>query len=81
MTLVTRIRLMTGVLGVAAATAVVATSVFGDLRQGRSAKSDAPPITGRTEAERVADEFAKSRFATQPTLTFKDANGQTVFAW
>lgn len=81
MTIVTRLRLLAGLLGTAAATAVIGHTVFGDIRGGSSAKPAAVPTAARSDAERVADEFAKSKFATQPTLVFRGPDGPAIFAW
>ncbi|CAN5445992.1 hypothetical protein BH11PLA2_BH11PLA2_15430 [soil metagenome] len=79
MTIVTRLRLLTAVLGVSAATAVVATTVFGDSQTTKSARPAAAVIPNKSEA--ALDEFAKSKFATQPTLIYKGKDGPPVFAW
>ena len=58
---------------------MVGTTVFGDDPRPQPADADPPPPAA-ADAERIADEFAKSKFATQPTLVFK-AGGPAVFAW
>jgi hypothetical protein len=76
MSLVTRLRLLTGLLGVSAATIVIGTTVFGDIRNG-----DKPAVVKPDAAIAAAAELARTKFTDQPALTYRTAAGQTVFAW
>ena len=78
MTIVKRLRLLTAALGVAAASAVVGTTVFGDVRSDRAVARHPGPA-GRRPA--VADESAKTKYTDVPALTYKLGSGETVFAW
>jgi hypothetical protein len=76
MSLVTRLRLLTGLLGVSAATIVIGTTVFGDIRNG-----DKPAAVKPDAAVAAAAELARTKFTDQPALTYRTPAGQTVFAW
>lgn len=80
MRLVKRLRLFTGLLGVAAAIVVIGNTVFGDIRTGRNS-GEKPQPTKTANTAKVADEMAKNRFADEPTLTYKTVDGTNVFAW
>ena len=75
MSLVTRLRLLTGLLGVSAASIVIGTTVFGDLRNSK-------PTTAKPDAAVVAAaEIARTKYTDQTALTYRTPAGQTVFAW
>jgi tetratricopeptide (TPR) repeat protein len=79
MTIVKRLRLLTAVLGAAAASAVVGTTVFGDgFRPGRPAPPD-PAAVRRADA--AAADANGTRFSTLPALAYRAKNGATTFAW
>ncbi len=80
MTLVKRLRLLTGVLGLAATTAVIGTTVFGDVRSGKPAGSS-EPAAARPDGAQLADELARTKFTHSPALAYKLRSGETVFAW
>lgn len=76
MSLVTRLRLLTGLLGVSAATIVIGTTVFGDIRNGEK-----PAVVKPDAAVAAAAELARTKFTDQPALSYRTPDGQTVFAW
>ena len=76
MSLVTRLRLLTGLLGVSAASIVIGTTVFGDIRNG-SRPAPAKPDA----AIAAAAELARTIFTDQPALAYRSAAGATTFAW
>jgi len=78
MTIVKRLRLLTAVLGAAAATAAVGTTVFGDVR-GKPEAVPAAPVA--STVARAADDHARTRFSDQPTVAYQLTTGETVFAW
>ncbi len=83
MTLVKSLRLLSAVLGGAAACAVVGTTVFGDVRSG-SPTAPAVPVataTPKFDANKVIDELAKTKFSDKPVLAYKNPAGETIFAW
>ena len=70
MTIVKRLRLLTAVLGCTAASAVVGTVVFGDIR-GR------PEAPVRTDPSVPAAELAaRTKFSTLPALAYKSPAGK-----
>ena len=78
MTIVKRLRLLTAILGAAAVTAAIGTTVFGEIR----AKRESVPATpARPEANGMADDLARNSFAAKPALTYKNSAGQAAFAW
>lgn len=77
MTIVNRLRQLTAALGVAAASAAVVTTVFGDVRSDRG--SSATPA--RPADAPAADESAKTKYTDVPALAYKLGSGETVFAW
>src|SRR5690242_13700827 len=78
MTIVKRLRLLTAALGVAAASAAVVTTVFGDARADRPASATpARPVGSATPA----DDPARTKFTDQPALAYKLGTGETAFAW
>ena len=79
MTIVKRLRLLTAVLGAAAASAVIGTAVFGDIRSGTGTRPTATP--GATAPGTNPDDPGRTRFANQATFTYKAKGGKTVFAW
>lgn len=79
MTIVKRLRLLTALLGTAAASAVIGTAVFGEL--GKSGKESSSGLRSAKPEAAATDLFAQSKFANQPTLTYKQRSGQTAFAW
>ena len=83
MTLDKSLRLLSAVLGGAAACAVVGTTVFGDVRSG-SPTAPAVPVAAATpkfDANKVIDELAKTKFSDKPVLADKHPAGETIFAW
>jgi hypothetical protein len=80
MTIVKRLRLLTAVLGTAAASAVIGTTVFGDITSSGSGQK-ATLRTAKPDGVAAADNFTQSKFATQPALTYKQRSGKTSFAW
>lgn len=81
MSIVKRLRLLTGVLGTAAVTAVVGSTVFGDLRGGRPGELASPATPVRPDGDRLTEELARTRFTNQPALTYKNRAGELLFAW
>src|SRR5947209_18969486 len=81
MTIVKRLRLLTAVLGVAAASAVVGTTVFGDIRGGSGSGTDQSAGIRKTEPTRAAEDFGHTRFSDLPAVTYKSKNAPAVFAW
>ncbi|OWK44485.1 hypothetical protein [Fimbriiglobus ruber] len=77
MTLVKRLRLLTTALGLAAVTAVVGSAVFSNLRAARTAATPARGAAGKA----APAETVITKFTNQPTLTYKSASGDTIFAW
>ncbi|MBX9622470.1 MAG: VWA domain-containing protein, partial [Gemmataceae bacterium] len=78
MVILKRLRVLTAALGVATATAAVATTLFGDVRGGRNA----PPAQAvRPDGAKVVDELAVTKFTNLPALTYQPAAGDTLFAW
>jgi len=80
MSIVKRLRLLTGVLGVVTVTAVIGSTVFGDLRGSGRGGSSAPPAE-RPDGERLTEQLVRSKFSNQPALSYKTRNGETIFAW
>lgn len=80
MTTVKRLRLLTGLLGLAAVTAVIGTTVFGEFRNGRPAGSP-EPTAARPDGKQLADELARTKFSNQPALAYPLRSGEAVFAW
>lgn len=80
MTIVKRLRLLTAILGLAAVSAVVGTSVFGDIRIGGLRPN---PTNGlqRAEPARVAEDIGWTKFSDLPAITYKHQNNATAFAW
>lgn len=76
MSLVTRLRLLTGLLGISAATIVIGTTVYGYIRNG-----DKPAAVKPDAAIAAAAELARTKFTDQPALAYRTPAGQTVFAW
>ncbi len=81
MTYLSRLRVLTAVLGVSAASAAVGTYLFGDFRPGPPAAKSASGDAGRPDGNRVTEELAQSRFSALPTVTYRLRNGETLFAW
>jgi von Willebrand factor type A domain len=79
MTIVKRLRLLTALLGTAAASAVIGTAVFGEL--GKSGSRTATGVRAAKPDGVATDAFAGSKFANQPALTYKQRAGSTAFAW
>ncbi len=83
MTLLKRLRVLPALLAVAAATASIGTSLFGDFRGG-PAKAPAPVGSpdGRPDGAKLVDDLAVTKFTNLPALTYKvNAGGDTLFAW
>lgn len=80
MTIVKRLRLLTGVLGLAAVTAVIGTTVFGDFRSGKPGGQPEPAAV-RPDGAQLTSELARTKFSNQPALAYKLRSGETVFAW
>lgn len=78
MVILKRLRAAAAVLGVATASAAVATHLFGDIRGG--AGKPAPAQPARADGSLV-DELAVTKFTTLPALTYKARAGDTLFAW
>jgi tetratricopeptide (TPR) repeat protein len=76
MTIVKRLRLLTAILGGAAACAVVGT-VIGDV----FAPKTAPAVKNEHAAPKLIDELAKTRYTDKPTLAYRLKSGDTAFAW
>jgi tetratricopeptide (TPR) repeat protein len=76
MTIVKRLRLLTAILGSAAACVVIGT-VIGE---GYSSKS-APAARTSPDSPKLIDELAKTKFSDRPTLAYKLKSGKTAFAW
>lgn len=76
MALVTRLRLLTGLLGISAVSIVIGTTVFGDVRGEKKTAAVKP-----NAAIEAAAELARTRFTDQPALTYRTPAGQTLFAW
>jgi hypothetical protein len=79
MTIVKRLRLLTALLGTAAASVVIGTTVFGEL--GKSGQRSAAGVRAAKPENVAADTFAGSKYAQQPALTYKQRSGATAFAW
>ena len=80
MTLVKRLKALVAVLGAAAVTAAVGTTLFGDARSGNPpAAIPAQPI--RPDGAKVVEDIAANKFSTQPAITFQIKDGDTLFAW
>ncbi len=77
MTIVKRLRLLTAVLGTAAATAVIGTTVFGDFR---AARTNSPESVVAKKATTLGED-PRTRYSSQPALTYKNRAGVTSFAW
>ncbi|HEY8506174.1 MAG TPA: vWA domain-containing protein, partial [Gemmataceae bacterium] len=73
MTFVTRLKVATALLGVAAA--VTCTQVLGD-----SSRDDGPLGAKSPAADRWADGLAASKFANTPVLTYETGKGEHLFA-
>ncbi len=80
MTIVKRLRLLTAILGTAAASAVIGTTVFGELGTKGTGSSSALRSAKPNAADGV-DPFTQSKFVQQPALTYKQRSGRTAFAW
>ncbi|QEL13697.1 vWA domain-containing protein [Limnoglobus roseus] len=80
MTIVKRLRLLTAILGTAAASAVIGTTVFGEIAGKGRGGTDAVP-TAKPDGAPEKDSFSQSKFTNQPALTYKERGGKTVFAW
>ena len=77
MTFVTKLRLMTAIFGVTAGTAALGVAVYGDISSRPSptaARAVADPLQSGAEA-------ARTKFSALPTVTYRTAAGETVFAW
>lgn len=72
-----RLRVLTTALAVMAATAAVATSLWGDVRDNKTP----PPSADKADPGRLATELAQSKFETLPALTYRLRDGETLFAW
>ena len=81
MSFLKRLRLLTGVLGAAAVTTVVGSSVFGDLRGPGPGGGAVPPDPVRPDGSRMADDLARTKFSDQPALTYTSRAGDRLFAW
>ncbi|MEO2088213.1 MAG: VWA domain-containing protein, partial [Gemmataceae bacterium] len=77
MTIVKRLRLLTAILGAAAASVVVGT-VIGDVTSSRTAPA---ARTTPADAPKLIDELAKTKFTDRTTLAYKLKSGDTAFAW
>lgn len=75
MTFITRLRVLTAVLGLTAVVVAVGTGLFGDVRNGTKPADPKPNIDGMPE------NLAKTRFSELPTVTYKMHGGSTLFAW
>ena len=75
MTIVKRLRLLTALLGTAAASAVIGTAVFGEL--GKSGVRTTGVRPAKPEGVST-DAFSGSKFANQPALTYKQRSGSTA---
>ena len=81
MSIVKRLRLLTGVLGVATVSAVIANTVFGDLRGGRTGDAVPSASPARPDGERLTEQLVRSKFSNQPVLAYKTRAGDPLFAW
>jgi tetratricopeptide (TPR) repeat protein len=81
MTIVKRLRLLTAGLGLAAASAVVGTTVFGDIRGSRTTGPNSQPGLTRADRDRIVEDMGRTRFTDLPALSYKHPNGSIVFAW
>ncbi len=79
MTIVKRLRLLTAILGTAAASAVIGATVFGEFAGRGGGGTDAVPTAKPDATDK--DAFSQSKFTNQPALTYKERGGKTVFAW
>src|SRR5437879_13593754 len=77
MTIVKQLRLLTAVLGVGTASAVIGTAVFGDAPGSRPVAPAAARIDPSVPA---ADSAARTTYSDTPTLTYPLATGDTVLA-
>ena len=71
-----RLRVLTTALAVLAASAAVATSLLGDVRDNKT-----PPAGPKADPGRLADELATKKFSELPALTYRLRDGETLFAW
>ena len=77
MTFVTKLRLMTAIFGVTAGTAALGVAVYGDISSRpnpTAARAVIDPLQSGAEA-------ARTKFSALPTVTYRTAAGETVFAW
>jgi len=81
MTIVKRLRLLAAILGAATACAVVATTVFGDAKPETPAPAKPVAPAARTDGPTLLDELARTKFSTQPALSYKNSAGELIFAW
>src|SRR5690242_5854536 len=76
MTFLKRLRVLPAVLGVAAATLAVGTSLFGDVGPGGK-----PADPARPDGALVVEDLALTKFSKLPALTYQPRDGATLFAW
>ena len=81
MSILKRLRLLTGVLGAAAVTTVVGSSVFGDLRGPGSGDRPVPAEPVRPDGDEMVNELARTKFTDMPALTYTSRAGDRLFAW
>ena len=76
-----RLRLLTGVLGAAAACIAIVTTVIGDAPTGKSTPSKPVQPAAPLDGAALIDELARTKFSSKPTLVYKSTTGDTLFAW
>ena len=79
MTILRRLRVLPAVLGVAAVTAAVGTSLFGDVRPKTGPVN--PADAGRPDGGQLLDELALTKFTNLPALTYQPRDREMLFAW
>jgi tetratricopeptide (TPR) repeat protein len=76
MTFLKRLRVLPVVLGVAATTLAIGSSLFGDVRPGSK-----PTDPNRPDGAGVVEDLALTKFSKLPALTYQPRDGAMLFAW
>ena len=77
MTFVTKLRLMTAIFGATVGTAALGFAVYGDI----SSRPTPTPARAAADPLQSGAEAARTKFSALPTVTYRTAAGETVFAW
>ncbi|MBY0461303.1 MAG: hypothetical protein K2V38_28630, partial [Gemmataceae bacterium] len=77
----TRLRMLPVLLGALATSAAVGTTLFGDMRPGKTNPPAAPAGDAKPDGDKLVDGLAATQFSKTPVLTYQPRDGELLFAW